>query len=81
MVSNKPIEPIIMRALYRQQFKLLTHPGRAGEHFAPAFTAFLAREHPLSGYVLSSTGAFNYYVDRFLALFDHPPTPRRQFIY
>ena len=55
MVSNKPIEPIIMRALYRQQFKLLTHPGRAGEHFAHAFTAFLAREHPLSGYVLSST--------------------------
>ena len=55
MVSNKPIEPIIMRALYRQPFKLLTHPRRVVEHFAPVFTAFLAREHPLSGYVLSST--------------------------
>ena len=25
-------------------------------------------------------GAFNNYVDRFLAFFDHPPTPRKQFI-
>ena len=43
-------------------------------HWSPRGTVKLSYAHYFMG-------AFNNYVDRFVAFFDHSTTPRRQFIY